>query len=482
MPKSTEIRSASEVGRFDGEAEVLVVGLGCAGASAAMEAADLGADVLVLERAGGGGGTSANSGGLIYMGGGTPVQEAAGFDDTPDEMFKFLMAATAPGSHEAKIRLYCDESVDHFHWLESLGIPFKRSFYPEPSMESATDDCLVYSGGEDCAPFNTIAKPAPRAHKPQVDGKAGPFFMQCMLAAVEKRPLRVELGVKAEALVRDADGRIVGVVARQDGVERAYRGRRAVVLSAGGFAMNDEMLAQYVPQLLKAAARSATEGDDGSGIRMGAAVGGALLRMDQSEVALATTIPSRLGRGIYVNQHGVRFINEDTYYGHIGIEALFRQNGRVWMVVDDAIFERNFFGQQPAHVGETIAELEALAGFATGVLQATVSQYNEFAERGVDPIYGKRAEFLVPLVNPPFAILDCTTENGPYSGITMGGLATGLNGEVLDIEGDPIPGFYAAGRTAALFCGPGYAASGISLADGTFFGRRAGRAAVEEPG
>ncbi len=99
MAKSTEIRSASEVGRFDGEAEVLVVGLGCAGASAAMEAADLGSDVLVLERAGGGGGTSANSGGLIYMGGGTPVQEAAGFDDTPDEMFKFLMAATAPGSN-----------------------------------------------------------------------------------------------------------------------------------------------------------------------------------------------------------------------------------------------------------------------------------------------------------------------------------------------------------------------------------------------
>ncbi|NRA06578.1 MAG: FAD-dependent oxidoreductase [Myxococcales bacterium] len=480
MPLSTDIRDVSEIDRFEASADVIVVGLGCAGASAAMEASDTGADVLVVERAGGGGGTSANSGGLIYLGGGTPVQEAAGFHDTPEELYKFLMAASSPAPDEAKIRLFSEGSVEHFHWLEAQGVPFKRSFYPEPSMESETDDCLVFSGGEDAAPYKDIARPAARAHKPQTLGKAGPFFMQCMLEAVERRPLRVELNVRADALLRDSAGRVAGLVGRRAGTEVAFRARAGVVLSAGGFAMNEEMVARYVPQLALAASKNATEGDDGRGIRMGAAAGGALLRMDQAEVALATTIPNRLARGIFVNDRGQRFINEDTYYGHIGIEALFRQRGRVWMLLDEALYERNFIGQEPFHVADDIAEIETEAGFASGVLQATVAQYNRDAERGEDPLFGKRPEFLVPLRNPPYALLDCRAADGPYSGLTAGGLATSADGEVLDIEGAPIPGLYAAGRTAALFCGRGYAGSGISLADGTFFGRRAGRHAAQK--
>ncbi len=478
MTRTTEIRDAAAIGSWEAEADVLVVGLGCAGASAAIEAHDAGADVIILERSGGGGGTSANSGGLIYMGGGTPVQEAAGFEDTPEELYRFLMAVSAPGPDETKIRLYSESSVEHFHWLETQGVPFKRSFWPEPSMESPTDDCLVFSGGENCAPFSEIARPAARGHKPQTEGKAGPFFMQCMLRAVERRPLRVEVDTRAQTLVREADGRIAGVVARRAGEELAFRARRGVILTAGGFAMNDGMVERHVPQLARVGTRSATEGDDGCGIRMGQAAGGSLLRMEQAEVALATTIPSRLGRGIYVNARGLRFINEDTYYGHIGIEALFRQGGRAWLLVDDATFERNFFDQKPLHVAETIAGLEAEAGFPAGALVNTVAQYNRGAEAGADPIFGKRPEFLVPLVHPPYALLDCTTEGGPYSGLTVGGLATGTSGEVLDAEDDPVSGLYAAGRTAALFCGRGYAGSGISLADGTFFGRRAGRHAA----
>ena len=479
MPKATEIRSASEVTRWDGEADVIVVGLGCAGASAAIEAHDLGAEVLVLERASGGGGTSANSGGLIYMGGGTPVQKAAGFDDTPEDLYKFLMAVASPGPNEEKIRLFSDGSVDHFHWLENLGVPFKRSFYPEPSMESATDDCLVYTGGEDTAPWNEIARPAPRGHKPQTVGKAGPFFMQCMLRAVDQRPFRREFDVKIETLVQESDRRVVGVLGRRAGQACAFRARSGVVLAAGGFVLNDEMLAQHVPQLTRSKVKTATDGDDGTGIRMGHAAGGMLLRMGQAEVALAATIPNRLGRGIYVNARGQRFINEDTYYGHIGVEALFHQDGRAWLLLDEGSFVRNFFGQEPWVVGETIAELESEAGFPAGTLQATVEFYNRHAEKGVDPLFGKRRDFLVPIANPPYALMDCCVDgDGPYSGFTLGGLSTGLSGEVLDSEGDEIPGLYAVGRTSALFCGQGYAGSGISLADGTFFGRRAGRAAA----
>ena len=480
MRLSTDIRDISEVDRFEASADVIVVGLGCAGASAAIEAADAGAEVLVVERAGGGGGTSANSGGLIYLGGGTPVQQAVGFEDTPEELFKFLMAVSGLGADEAKIRLFSEGSVEHFHWLEAQGVPFKRSFYPEPSMESDTDDCLVFSGGEDAAPYKDIARPAARGHKPKTLGKAGPFFMQCMLAAVAKRPLRTEVNVRAEALLRDASGAIAGITGRRAGESVAFRAGQAVILSAGGFAMNEGMVREHVPQLSLTASKNATEGDDGRGIRMGAASGGALLRMEQAEVALPATIPNRLARGIYLNARGQRFINEDTYIGHIGIEALFHHGGQVWMLLDDAVYERNLFGQEPRYVADSIEALEAEAGFPPGNLQSSVEFYNRAAQAGEDPLFGKRRDFLVPLVSAPFALLDCRAPEGPFSGFTVGGLSTSVDGEVLDVEGSPIPGLYAAGRNAAIFNGRGYAASGISLADGTFFGRRAGRHAAQK--
>jgi glycine/D-amino acid oxidase-like deaminating enzyme len=139
MPKATEIRPASEVTRWDAEADVIVVGLGCAGASAAMEAHDLGAEVLVVERASGGGGTSANSGGLIYMGGGTPVQKAAGFDDTPEELFKFLMAV-AGGNLQ---RLHRGGAVDRFVGRSPR---LRRRRDPRPLRRGADFGALLRAG------------------------------------------------------------------------------------------------------------------------------------------------------------------------------------------------------------------------------------------------------------------------------------------------------------------------------------------------
>jgi len=112
-----------------------------------------------------------------------------------------------------------------------------------------------------------------------------------------------------------------------------------------------------------------------------------------------------------------------------------------------------------------------------GSLQQTVEFYNRHAQRGEDPVFGKAAEWITPLVHPPFAALDCTTGGSLYAAFTLGGLRTGVHGEVLTVDGDLVPGLYAAGRTSASLAAPGYA-SGISIGDGTFFGRRAGRTAA----
>lgn len=466
----------SEFESWDAEADVVVAGMGCAGACAAIEACDAGADVMVVDSAGGGG-TSANSGGLIYLGGGTPVQQACGFEDSPEEMCKFLMAASQPGPCADKIEPFCADSVAHFHWLEAQGVPFKRTFWEEPGMEAPTDDCLVYSGGENCHPYAAIARPAPRAHKPRARRAAGGFFMQCLLAAVRTRPLAVLEGTRVRALVRDG-GAVAGVIASSGGEEKRLRARRGVVLATGGFILNDEMVQRYAPILARCNTKNATAGDDGSGILLGQAVGGRVVRMETGEVALPTTIPNRLGRGIFVNRQGQRFINEDTYYGHIGIATLYRQDGCAWLLLDNDIFERNFVGMQPAFVEDSIADLEAAAGFPAGALQCTVEVYNRHARGGADPLFHKRPDMLRPLAAPPFALLDSRVGSAIFATFTLGGLDTTPSGAVLDNGGEEIAGLYAAGRAAALFCGHGYPGSGISLADGTYFGRRAGRAAA----
>jgi 3-oxo-5alpha-steroid 4-dehydrogenase len=158
-----EILTESHVTVWDEAADVVVVGYGGAGASAAIEARRHGVDVLVVERASGGGGATGIAGGHVYLGGGTPVQIACGFEDTAEEMYKYLEALT-PDPHPAKLRLYCEESVAHFHWLEEAGVPFERSYYPGKAAMQPGSECLIWSGNEKAWPFRDKAKPAPRGH------------------------------------------------------------------------------------------------------------------------------------------------------------------------------------------------------------------------------------------------------------------------------------------------------------------------------
>ena len=125
---------------------------------------------------------------------------------------------------------------------------------------------------------------------------------------------------------------------------------------------------------------------------MGQAAGGDVVRMGQGEVALPTTIPNRLGRGIFVNRQGLRFINEDTYYGHIGIESLFRQDGRVYLLLDDATYERGLLGLE-ATLGRPRASRSSRPRRACRAArcEATLAFYNRHAARGEDPLFHKRA-------------------------------------------------------------------------------------------
>jgi len=476
---TSTVRNAREIGSWDVETDVLVVGLGAAGAAAALEASRSGADTLVFERAGGGGGTSAMSGGVLYLGGGTALQKACGFEDSAEEMFKYLMASCGDSPDEAKMRLYCEGSVEHYDWIVEQGVPFKPVFHYGCSGEPPNEDGLVWSGSERAHPYCDLALPAPRGHVPRMEHQAGPILMEKLVAAVEAGSARVALNHRCVALVRESDGRVVGAVAETFGEERAVRARRGVILTTGGFIHNDGMIAAHAPRVRQCKIRVGAEGDDGSGIRLGVAAGAATLHMDASSISLPATQPWGLKRGILVNRQGQRFVNEDAYYGVLGERALYTQGGQAWLVVDDEVFEKPEYPRELSGVGDSPAELERELGLPAGSLESTVALYNRYAERGEDPLFHKGSEYLKPLTKAPFGAFDCTTGSSIYAAFTLGGLHTDTEGRVLDPEGAAIPGLFASGRTTSGLAVGGYS-SGLSLGDGTFFGRRAGRCASSD--
>ena len=212
---------ASEIQSWDDTADVVVVGFGAAGSAAAFTAAEAGARVLVTERAGGPGGAAALAEGIVYLGGGTPIQTACGFADSEDDMYRYMMAACGPDPDEAKIARYCAESLGHFDWLVARGVPFDPTFCADTSMAPDGTEGLVYSGGEDAYPFDQIARPAPRGHLAKTKRSTGWLLMQILSAAAVDAGVAVSTDTRVDRLVVDRDGRVVGVQAqslRRDGV------------------------------------------------------------------------------------------------------------------------------------------------------------------------------------------------------------------------------------------------------------------------
>lgn len=468
---------------WHGEADVLVVGFGMAGACAAIGACEAGAEVLVLERSSGGTGTTAAAGGHFYLGGGTPVQTACGFDDSPENMYAYLSAVT-PSPIPEKIRVYCEGSVAHFHWLEACGVPFERSYYPFKSVIQPGPECLIWTGNEKVWPYREHARPAPRGHKVAFDGEEGGGALALLRLSAHAVTLgtRVCLDTAVTALVRDVAGRIAGVVARHLGETRYFRARRGVILAAGGFGQNAEMVASYVPTLARAFIQGSPY-DDGGAIQLGEAAGGALQHMDQAFMTCPFYPPEDLLKGILVNQQGERFVAEDSYHSRTGILSTEQPEGVVYLIVDEEIFHYPRFAEMMNQMlvdgFDSIEDMEARLGIPAGRLQQTLDQYNQHALRGEDPVFHKYPDWIKPLAKGPWAVFDLSLGRAVYTGFTLGGLSTSVDGEVLTAEGKPIPGLYAAGACASNIAqdSRGYA-SGTCLGEASLFGRRAGRHAA----
>lgn len=464
------------------ETDVAVVGFGAAGSCAAIEGRVAGAAVDIFELSSAPGGSACLSGGEVYVGGsgGTEVQRAAGFEDLTEDFRTYLTMAGGPAADVERVALYAEQAAGHFDWLRQQGVPFKGSYLPGKWIEPTSDDTLVWSGSEMAWPFVARAKPAPRGHTVQFKGwGGGKLLMEVLCARALEVGAVAHYNSRALSLIIDCDGAVRGLVVRQDGAVCYVRARKGVILCAGGFISNQDMVRRFVPDALACQLQVSGGNDNGSGIRMGMSVGAATLNMQEFFATMPFFPPASLVKGIFVNERGQRFINEDSYHGRVAHYVLRQPNGRAWLLVDNAIFGRPVIQENIviAAVGETWGELEKELGLPAGSLVHTLEAFNRHAAEGQDPYFHKDSEWLRPLSEPPFAALSYCQGDIDGHAFTLGGLATRPSGQVLDADAKPIVGLYAAGRTACGLprWGEGYS-SGLSLGDSTFFGRQAGRA------
>lgn len=462
--------------KWDREYDAIVVGAGVAGACAAYEAARAGATVLIVDS--GGAAANASHGTIIYMGGGTALQRACGIEDSPEEMMQYLLASTGPDPDEERIRVFVEHSIDAFDWLVKLGVPFSSG----PDNFS-----LEFTGSEQSYPWREQTRPVPRGHIPDVPG-AKSLYMGGG-AWIQKRLLDRTMGsnvallpkATGEHLIRGDDGVIQGVVVNSGGETLSLRARRGVVLATGGFARNPAMVSQHAPYYRNCVPTDLVW-NDGWGIRAGQAVGANVRRMGAAGAGWYFYHPKSRRQGVLVNGMGQRFVPEDSYSGRVGNAIVREQHGQAYLIVDAEIMAAGtgrFTPDVIAAKAPSIVELEQQLGIPAPLLQQTLNFYNQNAANGQDPQLHKSKTFLRPL-RPPFTALSACVGEARVSFFTLGGLHTSVQSQVLDVEHNPIPGLYAAGRVSAGIPSPYYFSSGLNLGECITFGRIAGREVVRK--
>ncbi len=527
-------RAGRHVG-WDEHTDVVVVGLGAGGGGAAIEARTGGADVLLVDRFGGGGATG-KSAGAIYFGGGTDLQRDAGYEDSPRNMFDYLTLETGDAVPQATLQAFCETSVQHFEWLRALGCPFPSSGTVVKASLPPDDCTLYFSGNELCPPYSDAATPAPRGHRPLGPGLTGHLTAKSLRHGALERGVQMRPFTRAERLVVDGSGEVIGIelcelptslraagqaVAdlvqyvggmnpmanrglqgllrrlESRGRRRLVRARKGVVLAMGGFVFDPTLMEQSAPDYAGCSLRLGTAGDDGTGIRMGVAVGGAVGQMDRCSAPRFIDPPTEWWGGVLVGRNGERICNETYYGGKVGEHLIERHGGRGTLVLDAStmaagrrqvfrghihLYQRIFGVINGWITPRSAPTLRALAegiGIDAPALERTVAEYNEGVRRGLDAL-GKAPQYLATIEDAPFfgIPLDYDSTLFPTPCLTLGGLRTdGPTSRVLTEDGTPIEGLYAAGRTAVGVASNGYA-SGLSISDGLFAGRNAGRHAA----
>jgi 3-oxosteroid 1-dehydrogenase len=482
---------------WDQSTDVVVVGSGGAGLSAAIGALESGAKVIVLEKAAAVGGTTGISGGVVWIPN-TSLAKAAGITPTTDQVMSYYDAIGGGEQDDSLITTYLDQGP---LWLDDL-IAITNGT-PTWSLSGSTN--VYYNLGT-----------LPKIVQGYQAGPAGSgaALIKAMKAYIDSKGATTLLSTAATSLYQDAAGRIVGVQATSNGSTINIAAAKGVILAAGGFDYDPTMLQNY--QRGPIMGSGAVKTNTGDGVKMAQAVGAYLGNMNNNwglpvyVTPTATILDWFIWRSkpgaIIVNSSGKRFVNESaaypvanrafltwdpTVYGYPNIPA--------YTIMDATAFGKYGLAGASAAVAlpSYITKADSIQDLATALnidptaLQATITTFNQYAANGVDPDFN-RGEFilettttgdpsrkdlknvcLAPLATPPFYAAMIS----PGTCGTCGGPKINSNAQILDLKGNPIPGLYGAGNDISAPSGAGYPGGGGTVGPACVFGWIAGKSA-----
>ncbi len=459
---------------WDASFDVVVVGAGGAGVSAAIEASDQGCDVLTVDRFNGGGATAFSGG--VYYAGATDFIRQAGFSDSVEEMYNYLSLEVGNAVSERLLKRFCADSPANINWLVNKGVQFSSECYDGKTVYPPNDKFLYYAGNEKVPAFAEKAKPAPRGHRVVGSGFTGKNFFAALERAMIASGVEFWRHAKAAHLIVDTEGSVVGVeikrITNNNNVEahqklyekihpmdpfiykkteyvvqqatdlekcanQTYRVRakRGVIISTGAFTYNSEMLQQYVPKAatcLPALMRLGSIGCDGSGIALGVSVGGATDFMGSIFLGRNIAPPAELLHGVMVNKRGERFVNEDSYTGRLGKAILSEPDSTAWLIIDNKTYYRTLRQCLPNGDGafkpykfptilnflfggtkksRTIRGLSRKCNFSDGALEKTVSEHNEAIAQGRPDPMGKSNNYVRTMGEGPYRAINSAIWN-----------------------------------------------------------------------
>jgi fumarate reductase flavoprotein subunit len=431
------------------QCDVVVVGVGFAGIAAILEASKIGASVIALGRKNPLASNSAKSAGGFILAD-TPLQRANGIHDSADLLAQDILNANHHSLPKDLVMAAAREATELYDWLTKLGVRFAM--------------VRPLSGHS-----------VPRAHR--IGSMGGSHVLKLLFEAVKGTGTKVNLGMTAQHLIVDADNRVEGVQALDEEGEIEIRASKGVVLAAGGFGKNRDMLAQFLPKLSEMFCVGGA-GSTGDGIRMGMEIGARSINMDAAvltplcsikrDVTLPGIVEAMIQGAILINKKGQRFVDERKgMFSDTAFPVMLQPDRRALLVFDEDIKKR-------------VKKLE--------------KHMNHYLNKGL-LLFGRNADELADRAGIEKKSFRIAVEERYPSGnlygtwvqsalvMTHGGLMVNPAAQVIHEKGDPIPHLYAAGdNTPGLGGGrtddrpfPGYIGSGClwALASGRIAGRNA---------
>ena len=438
--------------------DIVIIGAGGAGMTAAINAKQAGKDVILLEKMPyAGGNTTKATGGMNAAE--THYQAEQGIDDSVEQFVEDTMEGGHNINDRNLVETMAENSAEGIDWLDSIGAPLPK---------------VSFSGGATNA----------RIHAPEDGSGVGAYLVTSMLKKVNELGIDVMYNTKATELISQ-DGTVTGVKAERHDTNYTINAK-AVILATGGFGNNEDMIVQYREDL-KGTVTTSAPGITGDGIVMAEEVGADLVDIDQIQLhptveqktSMLITESVRGDGAILVNQDGKRFTDELLTRDVVSAAELEQPGSYAYIIFDQRLREglkatEKYISTGITVEGETIEDLAEKIDVDPKTLAETLSNWNKYVADKNDPEFGRTTGMEMDLSQAPYYAIKIA----PGIHHTMGGVHIDTSAKVIDTDGNAIPGLFAAGEVVGGVHG-GNRIGGNAVADIVVFGKIASDSAVE---